>query len=152
MPLVITDSTALIGLDRIGHLDLLPALFEEIAAPPAVAQEFGRQEEWLDVRQAQDRETARVVRAQLHEGEAEAIVLSLENPGSILLIDERRGRRYATRLGLSVIGTFGVLLLAKQRGLISAVRPLIDALRSAGFHSTTSLRQEILRLAGESEQ
>ena len=147
--LVVTDSTALISLDRIGRLDLLPSVFPEVLAPPAVVEEFGRRPDWLVVRAAQDAETTRTMRAQLDAGEAEAIALALEHPGSAVLLDERRGRAYAAALGVPVVGTFGVLIRAKRGGLIPAIHPVLDALVAAGFYASDALYHRALALAGE---
>ena len=149
MPLVITDSTALISLDRIGQLALLPAVFPHIIAPPAVVREFGECPVWLDERAVRAEHVVRAIRAQLDEGEAEAIALALEHPGSLLLMDERRGRQYARTVGLAVVGTFGFLIAAKRRGHIRAVRPVLDALIAAGFHASKTLYNRALEQAGE---
>ncbi len=87
----------------------------------------------------------------LDRGEAEAIVLACEIAADAILIDEADGRKIARQqFGLQVTGTLGILLAAKERGLISAIRPLVDQLRdSLGFFVSESLYQEILRLASE---
>jgi predicted nucleic acid-binding protein len=67
-----------------------------------------------------------------------------------LLIDERLGRREAVRLGLSITGVLGVLLIAKNRGLISKVQPIIDALiLQANFRISRQLYEEVLQTANE---
>ena len=69
-----------------------------------------------------------------------------------LLIDERLGRQEAVRLGLPIIGILGVLLVAKQRSLISHVQPVMDALvNEAGFRISSQLYQRILDLAQKHE-
>ena len=83
-------------------------------------------------------------------GEAEAIALALELKADELLIDERLGRREAVRLGLSITVVLGVLLIAKNRGLISKVQPIIDALiLQANFRISRQLYEEVLRTANE---
>lgn len=147
--LVVTDSTALISLDRIGRLDLLPTVYPEVMAPPAVVEEFGRRPDWLAVRSPQDADAAWAARAHLDAGEAEAIALALERPGSAVLLDEQRGRAYAAALGVHVVGTFGTLIRAKREGLIPEVRPLLDALMEAEFYASSALYHRTLVLAGE---
>ena len=80
-PLVITDSSVLIGLERAGHLNLLPDLFPDIVAPPAVVKEFGWKPEWLRVEAVQNASAVEALRVQLLDaGEAEAIALTREYP------------------------------------------------------------------------
>ena len=149
MTLVVTDTTCLIALDRIDRLRVLPALFE-VAAPPAVVAEFGRCPPWLSVLPVVDVARVAGLKTALDAGEAEAIALALSFPQATLLMDEARGRRVAMRLGLDVLGTAGVLLRAKRRGLVPAVRPLLDALREEhSFRLTEALYEQVLREAGE---
>ena len=149
MALIITDSTALISLERIGHIDILPAFAPEIAAPPAVIDEFGQHPRWLQVREVSNKKLIGPIQFQLDQGEAEAIALALETEQALLLIDELRGRRYALQVGLEIIGTFGLLVAAKREGLLPEVKPLLDALLKSGFHAFERLYLKTLRLAGE---
>ena len=151
-PLVITDTTVLIGLDRIGRLDVLPALYPDIVAPPAVVAEFGSLPDgWRIVPVADPARAAALALYKLDPGECEAIALAQEHAGSLLLIDERRGRRYAIAAGLRVVGAAGVLIQAKQSGVVENVRPLLDALRANGFHLSDTVYRQALALAGESD-
>src|SRR6185436_9765540 len=80
----------------------------------------------------------------LDEGEAEAIVLAGELHADYLLMDEAAGRAVAIRCGLRVIGLLGLLLRAKERGMIAAVTPLLDTLeREAGFWMTADLKRGV---------
>ena len=147
--LVVTDTSCLIALDRIGHLSLLPALFD-VLAPPAVVAEFGRRPQWLTVRPAHDAVRVDKLLKVIDRGEAEAITLALTIPGAELLIDEARGRKVAQDLGLQVTGTAGILLEGKRQGQIAAVRPLLDALiREHNFHLSEQLYTHIVETAGE---
>lgn len=83
-------------------------------------------------------------------GEAAGIVLALDLNADLILMDERDGRHAAARLGLNVIGTIGLLIDAKARGLLTHIRPKLDALREiAGFYMSDALYQEALRLTNE---
>ena len=87
--------------------------------------------------------------ADLDRGEAEAITLAQEQAADLIIIDEKLGRRYAHRLGLTSTGTVGVLLRAKREGLIKSLKPLVETLRASGFYLADALVEEALRLAGE---
>jgi predicted nucleic acid-binding protein len=65
-------------------------------------------------------------------------------------IDERLAIRHAERLELSLIGTMGILLQAKEQGYLEAVAPLINQLLDGGIHLSDAIVEEVLRLAGES--
>ncbi len=82
------------------------------------------------------------------DGEAEAIALA-RTADSLLVIDDDRGRRLALRLGLRIKGTLGLLVLAKNRGLLDPIRPLLEALPQRGVHVSQRLIEIALREAGE---
>jgi len=146
--LVVTDSTCLIGLERIGLLDLLLALFETIIAPPAVAQEFGTALSWLQIETPTDQGMVAALNLLVDAGEAEAIALAYERKLQIIL-DDRQARSVAQRLGLSIIGTVAVLIKAKQTNQIPALKPALDSLEQHGFYLSEALKSEALKLVGE---
>ena len=146
---IVTDTSPLIAFERLGRLDLLPALYEVIA-PEAVIREFGTRPTWLRVVSVSGTERVAEFAEVLDDGEAEALALAVEIPGCSLLLDESRGRRLAERLGLDVVGTLGVLVRAKRARLIPAVGPLIAALRDEhGFHVAGEVVISALQQAGE---
>jgi len=74
------------------------------------------------------------VLSELDEGEKQAVALASDlDEGVLLLIDDHTGRQAARRLGIAVTGLIGLLLLAKERGLVGKVGPLLDELRQAGY-------------------
>ena len=154
--LVVTDTSCLIALDRIGRLPVLPTLFEDVVAPHEVFAEYRRKGAaplpgWLREVRVTDREAVRRLIFQgLDWGDAEAITLARAEPADRLLIDEVKGRRVAVGFGLSITGTAGVLALAKRAGLLPAVRPLLDALRREhGFRLSDAVYGAVLHEAGE---
>jgi len=152
---VVADASVLIALAQIGQLSLLQRLFGEIVISPAVAHEVSPSlpqiPAWIETRSVQRPLDARLIAARLDPGETEAIALAIQGKVERVILDDLPARRLAMRLGLGVIGTGGVLFLAKQRALIPAVRPPLDALKAAGFRLRKDVYDEILKAAGESE-
>ena len=145
---VVVDSACLIGLERIHSLDLLPALFDPILVPPEVQREFGQPCIWLQIKAPNNQSLVQAFKINLDAGEAEAIALAHECSYQIIL-DDHQARAVGRKLGLQVIGTVGVLLKAKQENIIPAISPLIIALEANSFYLSQSLKDEVLRLAGE---
>jgi len=145
---VVVDSSCLISLERIGRLELLPALFDPVLVTPEVSREFGVALAWLSVETPANTALVRALGLMVDSGEAEAIALAQER-GWRIILDDRRARAVAARLGVRVIGTIGALVRAKQEGVIPSLTPLLDALESGGFRLGEALRTEALRLAGE---
>jgi len=156
---VITNNTPLVALWVSGYLDLLRQLFDEVWVPQAVCAEFLAAEPALRqaaleaspwIRCMSLRNTQQVaVYIGLDRGEAEVLALAKEHPPRLVIMDELRGRRYARRLRLPLTGTLGVLLLAKERGLISAIEPLVEDLLAAGLYLSPEVVVQALTLAGE---
>ena len=118
----------MIGLERINRLEILPALFDPILAPPEVQQEFGPSLPWLRVQAPTNKALLAALRLDVDDGEAAAIALAAEK-GWRVILDDRRARSVAVRLGARVIGTVGVLailIVLAYRVLPARVR---DALR-----------------------
>lgn len=159
--IVVSDTSPLLNLALIGRLDLLALLYHEVLIPPTVYSELSRADAgpplidlestpWIAVAPVGDRSRVLELRAEVDAGEAEAIVLAVERRADLLLVDERRGRRVAVSLGLRVTGLLGALAEAKQRGLVSQVKPLLDDLRvRAGFWIGEDLYTEVLGTLGE---
>lgn len=159
--IVVSDTSVLIGLCRVGLDGLLTALFREVVIPPEVAQEFQE----LTRKDARFHalllpsyirlHTAATVppalqAAGLDRGETAALSLALEIHADAVLMDERRGVAVAGQFGIPVFGVVKILLRAKSAGLIGEVAPALLALqRDVGFWLSDSFRREVLKLAGE---
>ena len=155
---VVSNSSALINLARIGKLTLLRELFGVLIVPDAVWQEVVvegagqpgadevRSAEWIQRQAVMNTQLVQALQQDLDAGEAEAIALSLELGADLLLMDENLGRQTARHLGLRYIGLIGALVMAKRRGLISAVKPHLDMLRDiAGFRVDAALYDHVLK-------
>ena len=159
--IVISDTSVITNLVAIHHLCLLQQFYDLILIPEAVYRKLadidppvpGTVEvqtlDWLEVLSLRDRTIADQLQNQfqLDPGESEAIALALEINADLLLIDERRGRAEATRLGLRITGLLGMLVEAKQRSLIPSVKPLMDALiDTSAFRVSQPLYEQILQM------
>jgi predicted nucleic acid-binding protein len=161
--IVVCDASPLISLAAVQHLELLHQLYAEIVVPEAVHREMtanldlpGAAEiaaaRWIHVQPVHNRALVEALSLQIDIGEAAAIALAVETGADLLLMDERRGRRAATRLGQRVVGVLGVLVEAKERGYLPAVQPVLDVLvTGAGFRVSDTLHNLVLRVAGEAE-
>jgi len=148
--IIIADTSSLIGFDKINHLDLLKVMYGRVTVTEEVAEEYGEPlPEWFEVRTAGNRELMRSFLPILHVGEASAITLAVETKDSILVIDEKDGRKVARQMGLRLTGTLGILLKAKLLGHIPRVQPFILELLHHGFRIDELLVQQVLEQAGE---
>lgn len=160
--IIVSDTSALSNLAVVEHLWLLEAIYQTVIIPDVVASELVAASnpaipailklDWVQTRPVSQSQLANQLQQNrgLDAGEANAIALALELQADDLLIDERLGRQEAVRLGLSIIGILGVLLIAKQRSLIPQVQPVMNALsEQAGFRISPQLYQRVLTLAKE---
>jgi predicted nucleic acid-binding protein len=149
---VISNTSPLNYLALIGFQDILPALFGRVLIPDAVWHELRSPEapqlvkNWLDASPSWlDRRVVSQVPPDLQHldaGEREAIALAQSVDASLVLLDERRGRRVARNLGLVVSGTLGVLDLAARRGLVDFADAL-ERLERTTFRATPRLLRRI---------
>lgn len=160
---VISDASVLIGLSSIGMILLLQERFPEgILVPEAVWREVvdegtgrpGAREvsvaNWIKVQRVTDKGMVRLLRAELDEGEAEAIALAYEISADMILLDERDARWVAMRMGFKVLGAVGILLWGKRMGKLVSLREQLDALRFQGkFRISQQLYNRVLQEAGE---
>lgn len=149
---VVADASPLIALADLGILDRCAPLFASCLVPPAVDREVAptvRRPPWILVRPLVGPIDRRILFAHLDRGETEAIGLALAIGGHQVLVDGRAARRLAVSLGLPVIGTVGLLIVAKQHGIVDAIRPHLEALRATGFFLADDVIALALRNAGE---
>lgn len=160
------DAGPLIGLARVGLLDLLRQLYAKVVIPTQVLEELQTSKErpgsrallgaveegWLEATSLARSEGLELLSLALGLGEAAAILLAGERPCRFLLLDERRGRRVAANRGLRVVGTGGILVAAKKQGLLARVSDVLDQLAKGGYRLSPELRKQILLLAEEGEE
>ena len=147
---IISDTSCLILFDRIGEFNLLHKIYGEITTTQEVLEEYSRQiPDWIQIENVKNKKKQKELEKIVDKGEASAIVLALELEDSVLIIDDKRGRKLAKELEIELTGTLGTLLKAKQKGIISAIRPLLVKLKQINFRISQDLEKRILKKAGE---
>jgi uncharacterized protein len=162
--IIVSDTSPINNLAAINQLQLLQQLYGTILIPEAVYRELTdpifpvagaaevRTLDWIQRLSVTDRTVVEALCNELDVGEAEAIALALETKAELVLIDERRGRLVAGRLNLKYTGILGVLVEAKSRGLITEVKPLLNALiHQAGFWISAPLYNSVLQFVNEDD-
>ena len=160
MTKAISNTSPLLYLYRIGIIDWLPKLYDEVWISTAVWEELQEgQRKGYDVPQPGNYTWLSVVDPKampsewlsldLGLGELSVMALALENPACIILLDDLLARRTAQAAGLSVWGTLKILLDAKTHGLTDKIEPFINRLADSGMWLSDDIRQRILALAGE---
>jgi uncharacterized protein len=157
--IVVSDTSPITNLLRIGRINLLHDLYKTVVIPEAVYREIAVIESqrhaitgfhWIKVVSVTNLSLLDELLDSLDRGEAEAITLARELNAELLLIDETDGRAEAKRLNLKITGLLGVLVRAKELDLIPLVSPEIEKLKTdAQFWIDEQLIFDVLVLAGE---
>ncbi len=155
--MIVSDTSPLVVLFKARLLFILKEVHEEVLVPEAVERELRRKPEgtiifsdnpWITATDVKNTELVKVLMLVVDEGEAEAIALALHSSARIL-IDEKRGRNAARKLGLEIRGTLGLLAEAKNKSIIRSVKECIDELLEAGYYLDYKLIEEVLRNVDE---
>jgi predicted nucleic acid-binding protein len=160
--IVVSNTTPLVALATLNRFNLFRDLFGEIFIPQAVYSEAmragrkigGAREEvqtadWVKRVTIRDQLAVNLLLDELDRGEAETIVLAHEIKADWVLMDEKKGRRKLAQLQIPHIGTVGLLLWAKQEGLLDQLQPELEFLRQKGFSLSQPVLKMILRQAQE---
>ena len=156
---VVSNTTPILSLLKIGQLPLLQTLYQRVIVPEAV---------WLEIEAGKDKvfytdlktipwfEVQTISNAaaidyltDLDKGEAEVIILAREIAADLVIIDETLGRQYARHFELTYTGMLGILLRAKKEGHLTVVKPLLHQLRENGVWISDQIFYEILQMAEE---
>jgi predicted nucleic acid-binding protein len=147
---IISDTSCLIALEKIGELNVLAQIFPVVIITKEVEGEFGKPlPQWIIVQKEKNQKRKLELQKIVDDGEASVIALALETKNCLLIIDEKKGRKLAQSLQLEIAGTLQILLLAKTKGIIPALEPLLFKLEQKGFRFLASLKEELLRKANE---
>ncbi len=156
---IITNTTPILSLLKIDKLDLLKELYGKITVPNAVFQEIEigkhkpyyqdlKQIDWIKIEYVKNPDSLDFF-VDLDKGEAEVLILAKEQNADLVILDEIMGRRYAKQLELNLTGTLGVLLKAKEKGIINSIREILTELTERGTWLNPKLVKKIIYLSNE---
>ena len=157
---VIINSTPIIALCKVDRLEILHKLYGEVTIPQAVFREVTEKNDvvrqrisscqWIHVESVKDTSSRKMYKAKLHDGEVEVMILAQECEGEhLVIIDDSAARRTADYLGLTLTGTMGVLIKAKQLGFLDSVMSVVAQMEAHQIYLSDDLKAQVCRLAGE---
>lgn len=161
MPKVVVNSTPIITLSVIDKLYILKDLYRQVIIPQAVFKEvilegdsragadFTVKYDFIKTQAIINKDAKRFFQTSLHEGEVEVMILAQEISSDLCIIDDFLARKYAKHLGLNVTGTLGVLIKAKEKGVLKEIKPLINNLINNGIYIDNNLYETVIKLAKE---
>jgi len=150
MKAIIADTSCLIIYDKINKLEILRDTFVELIVTDEVAEEFGDElPAWIAIKRITNKNQYLELAKNLGKGEASSITLALEFDASLLIIDERKGRKVAEEMKIDIIGSLGVLIKAKETGKIESVKKILNLIDKTNFRISNSLKEQVLKKAGE---
>jgi len=142
---LISDTSTLILFHKINELNLLQKVYGELITTSEVAKEFGENlPDWIAGVDVIDKKYQLFLETQVDKGEASAIALASEFDDVLLLLDDLKARKLATKLNFKITGTLGIIHKAKQLELIEFVKPIIDKLLNTDFRIADNIVKEIL--------
>ncbi len=156
---IVSDATSVIAFSRINRLELLQRIVGEIIIPEEVSKELFEYKKsdvkiiksckWIRVEKVKSRNDVELLMPTLDRGEAEVIILSKELKADLVIIDELSARKVAMMLDLSLIGTVGLLIAAREKGLIEKVKPLWNEMIAQGIRYGEEFYRKVLQEIGE---
>jgi predicted nucleic acid-binding protein len=161
---VVCNASPIIGLSKLGILNILYEIFE-VYIPQEVYNEIilceednasGKEElleavlnDKIKVYKVKDNDLVNKLYGHLHKGEIETVIAAKEMALTYVIIDEKSARSFAKTLFLKPIGTIGVLQRAKELNKINRLKPLLDTLRNSGLRISDKLYFDLLKIVGE---
>ena len=159
--IVVSNSTILIGLAKIGKLDLLRKIFSKVYIPEEVFKEVAERGKkkpgsqviskagWIEIKPINEKTQVNFLMAFLEKGEAKVLALAKEINADLILLDEEKARKSAVIAGFEVMGLLGLLIVAKNLGLLKEIRSSIQELKRKRFRISDKILVEALRKVGE---
>ena len=147
---IVSDTSCLIVLSKIDELDLLRKLYKTVTITQEILLEYGENlPDWVSVQQVKDNFRQQLLEMQIDKGEASAIALAMETHDSVVILDDWKARKLAEKLGINVTGTLGMIIKAKNTGVISSIKPYLNKIKETNFRISEDIEQVALKEAKE---
>jgi predicted nucleic acid-binding protein len=147
---IISDTSCFIVLSKIGQLEILQQLFGNVVTTPEIADEFGEAlPNWVEIVTVKDKHKQQLFEIQIDKGESSAMALYLETENPLIIIDDYKARKLAKTLNIRYTGTIGIIILAKQKGIISGIKPILEKIKETNFRISAELELQALIEAKE---
>lgn len=148
--IIISDTSCLIILSKIGELELLYNLYGKIYTTIDIAIEFGETlPDWIEIVTVANKQSQKILELQIDRGESSAIALALENSKSIVILDDIKARSVAKKLGVLYTGTVGVIIKSKLNGNIDSIKPILEKIKNTNFRLSLEIEKQALIEANE---
>ena len=149
---VVCDTSCFIALANINELGILKQLYQKLYMTPEVANECGdKLPDWMEIKSPNDRDKQHLLELHIDRGEASSITRALELSASLIILDDYKARLTAEKLGLTITGTLGAIIKAKNSGIIRSIKPALGKLQETNFRLSEELIKEACKEAGEDD-
>ena len=105
--------------------------------------------DWINVVDIDNNVYAKMFSTRLHAGEVEAIMYAIDTKADLIVLDDKLARKTAKYMGLTVTGTLGVVIKAKEIGYIEAVKPIMNMLIQNGLYISADVQKMVLDMVDE---
>lgn len=147
---ILPDTSCLIFLGKIDTIHLLQKLYDKTIITQEIADEYiDPLPKWIEIQIPKEKRYQKILEQRIDKGEASLMVLALELQHCVVSIDDLRARKVAKDLDLRLTGTLGIILKAKNTGLITSTKEAIEKLKRVNFRISEKIEKELLRLSNE---
>jgi len=148
--LIICDTSCLILFDKINRLELLRNCYSSIYVTPEIVEEFGKPlPDWIKTKEATNHALQQTLTQILGKGESSAIALTFDLPRTLVALDDLKARKVAKSLDLTITGSLGILVKAKEQKHIEKLLPVLNLVQQTDFRISENIIRKILATVGE---
>ena len=143
---IISNTSCIIVLDNINLLYILKELYGKIYITEEVLKEYGKPVgDWVIVNKVKNSNYTKILNTILDLGESSTIALSLELDNNTMILDDLKARKVVKEMNLSITGTLGVIVKAKQKGIIKSISAVLDKLKQQNFRISKDLENKLMK-------